>query len=258
MTTPEFPELEKLQTSMDVETAGQQQRSVRAAIVTAGPVDARRWWAHSGRWLAGLVVGLGVLAPATAFAADSAQPGDLLYPVKKAVEPILGWFDDDVAAQHRVEELEEVVNDTSRTDEIDEGLVRDAVDAVAETDSPELNVRLGEVLDTIDDGTDVDRPLPEGDSIDDRPAADERPTAVPTVRPTPLPVRPEVNDGPRPGDVEPTTVPTQVPVRPPPVRDVPPQPSATAIPVPTDAPEPTPVVRTNDEQQPTDRTRQND
>ncbi len=203
MTTPEFPELEQLQTEMTEDTVASQHRAIHNAIVAAGPIDSATRWARVRRWAVGLVIGFGVLAPATAFAADSAGPGDFLYPVKRAAEPVLGWFNQDIAAEHRVEELETVVNDVSRAGEVDDKLVRDAVEAVADSDSLDLRIRLDGILAEI---SETDRDVDEGDP----------PTEQPAVRPppTPTPGRTAEADETPPGDGEPTPVSTRGPQQP--------------------------------------------
>jgi hypothetical protein len=236
VTTPEFPELERLQMEMAEDTVASQHRAMHNAIVAAGPVELATRWVGIRRWVVGLVIGIGVLAPATAFAADSAGPGDFLYPVKKAAEPVLGWFKQDIAAVHRVEELESVVNDVSRTGEVDDRIVRDAVEAVADSDSLDLIIRLDAVLDEI--------LATARDTSNEDPATQQPPGRL---QPTATPGRTAETDVTPPGDGEPTPVSTRGPERPTrtPESRPSPTPETSADPVVTVRPEPT-VIPTAD------------
>ncbi len=60
---------------------------------------------HAIRWTAAAVA---LLIPTAALAAENTVPGDLLYPVKTAFEPIRMVFDRATAASNRVDELEKV------------------------------------------------------------------------------------------------------------------------------------------------------
>lgn len=70
-----------------------------------------------------------VLPVGTALAAESALPGDLLYPIKRLVEPVRSVLDSNVAARHRVEELTHMVDTATHQDRVAEAVVsaRDAV-----------------------------------------------------------------------------------------------------------------------------------
>ena len=81
-----------------------------------------------------VAAGLFVLPAGIAIAAEGSLPGDALYPVKQVTETVRSWIDDDLPAQHRVEELEKLVAADSSSDVIAEQLRR-AADAVGELDS---------------------------------------------------------------------------------------------------------------------------
>ena len=74
-----------------------------------------------------------VLPAGIAIAAEGSVPGDALYPVMKVTETVRSWIDDDLPAQHRVEELEKLVAAEAPEAEITEPFRRasDAVDALA-------------------------------------------------------------------------------------------------------------------------------
>jgi hypothetical protein len=84
-----------------------------------------------------------VVAPVgTAVAAEGALPGEVLYPVKQFTEQVRAAFDDDVAARHRVEELEGLLDGSADPATIARAQER-AEEAVASLDQPgELSGRL--------------------------------------------------------------------------------------------------------------------
>lgn len=80
---------------------------------TGAPADASRdpgrlWRRRTRRWVAGVAAATALFVPAGAAVAASqgALPGHALYPVKQLTEPVRGVFDTDVAARHRLDELE--------------------------------------------------------------------------------------------------------------------------------------------------------
>lgn len=142
------------------------------------PVAVRR------RWTLGVVVAMLLAGPVAAVASDAALPGDLLFPIKRAVEPIVLLFDPDAAVEHRVEEVAGLVDR-----EADEALIRERIDvardALAETDARQLERELDRIVERW--GT--DRSV-----VTDRPAAttvprrDAPPTDEPGREPEPAPV----------------------------------------------------------------------
>lgn len=56
-----------------------------------------------------VAAGLSILPAGIAIAAESSVPGEVLYPVKKVTETVRSWVDEDIVAQHRIEELERLV-----------------------------------------------------------------------------------------------------------------------------------------------------
>lgn len=72
------------------------------------PATKRFSWRLKAR---ALVAAAFVVLPAgTAIASTNTVPGDLLYPVKRIVEPVWGVSDSDIVAHHRVDELEKLLD----------------------------------------------------------------------------------------------------------------------------------------------------
>lgn len=114
------------------------------------------------RWTLGIVVAMILAGPTAAIAGDDALPGDLLYPVKRAVEPFVQLFDRNVVAEHRVEELEGLID--RQTDDFEiEQRIEIARDAVADSDAPLLDRE----LDRLVDRWVADRPLPAPPVVDE-------------------------------------------------------------------------------------------
>lgn len=120
-----------------------------------------------------------VLPIGAAIASDSAAPGDVLYPVKMAVEPIVAMFGSDVRAERRVDELERLVDRTTDISEDVENAVERATDAVR--DLPESHP-IREELDRIIDR--IHRNQHETEDTD-RPAEREATDTEPSVRTDP-------------------------------------------------------------------------
>jgi uncharacterized membrane protein YgcG len=113
--------------------------ALRAAPIAAAPtrLGFRRRFATALATLTIVVVPVGA-----AVAAEGSVPGEGLYPVKQATERIRGWIDHDLAATHRVEELE-VLLDRDADDELVAETAERATIAVTELDDPgELGPRL--------------------------------------------------------------------------------------------------------------------
>jgi hypothetical protein len=103
------------------------------------------WWRMRVR---ALVTAMVIVLPVgTAIAAENTVPGDFLYSVKTASEPIRSMFDSDVAARHRVSELEHLMDHPDRVDRLSDA-VTDAEEAV--TDLP-MNHPLRGQLSTLTD-----------------------------------------------------------------------------------------------------------
>lgn len=150
-----FKELEQIRITNDDET-----RLRHLAAIEAEIQGSTRSWFGSRRMLV-VFVGLVLLLPVAAFAAEDAVPGDLLYPFKRIVEPVMSILDSDLAAKHRIEELEQLIDDNAPADQIQD-TYQEAEAAVV--DVPELSDRLDALRAEIDaDPT-------------DEPSSDEPPT----------------------------------------------------------------------------------
>ncbi|MCL1592747.1 MAG: hypothetical protein M3132_00165 [Actinomycetia bacterium] len=215
--------------------------AIRSVDVVA-PSRIPRWRMRVPALVAATVV---VLPIGAALAAESATPGDVLYPVKRIVEPAVAIFNEDIIAAHRVDELARIVGDPVEFDRIP-AAVSDARDAVS-TLPPghELRTEFRAIADRVGRRNAQDRPTTDVPQDEDRSPVDgqSRP-AEPYVPPAPDPTE----DGRRgDGDVPHTSVPdTTVPgttdttvVR----HDVPPATSDTRPPPVDEAPrdEPSPV-----------------
>lgn len=74
--------------------------------------------------------------PVAAMASTGAVPGDALYPVKRAIEPVLGLVDPRVSARHRVEELAALIAEGDSGARVESALeaAREAVASLDPTD----------------------------------------------------------------------------------------------------------------------------
>ena len=179
----------------------------------------------------------GAIAVATlsgaALAAEGSVPGDLLYPIKQVTEEVRSWFDDDVSASLRVDELDRVIERDAPLIQIEERLsdARIQVDQL-EPDHPlrdqlsdlerDLQLRednAGARDDVAPTTTERPAPNPGGDQSDTstteqgddavrddpvpttRPQDDEPPgTAPPTSSPSDEPPPTDIGDEPPPRD----------------------------------------------------------
>ena len=122
-----------------------------AAVSEALTARTRR---RSNRKLLAVAIATVVLLPVVAFAAERAGPGDLLYPLKRAlVEPVVSLFDSDVAAVHRVEEVEDLFAHEAELDVIKEHIVtaREAADQ-----APDLIERIDRIEQAVQDRAEPD------------------------------------------------------------------------------------------------------
>ena len=139
-----------------------------------------------------------------------------MYPLKKALEPLVEVVDDDVVAEHRIEELEILIERDGVDDDI-ASLVDQATDALAERDQPRLVARFGVVLDRLTDRQNrpgrsdppADRPVPTPQPSD-RPEPTPRSDTPPVDRPEPT-AQPEADEPPARPTAEPP--PESTPIR---------------------------------------------
>ncbi|MDJ0923736.1 MAG: hypothetical protein QNJ77_04165 [Acidimicrobiia bacterium] len=183
------------------------------------PAPSRRRRARVGTLLAAAML---LVLPAAAFAAEGTVPGDFLYPIKLATEQLRQIVDPNIEAEHRIEELETVVDRAGPVDEIDDRLA-DAESAVQDRDVPaDLLDRLDVVRDRVTTEHRRETPPSHEQSADERPQDDgaEDRTSPPTTSPptTAPPVtttsQPATDRPPHPDGTGGTTVPPE-PDRPP-------------------------------------------
>ena len=117
-----FPELQALRIEMSSGVQDAQFEAIVAAlrdVPADGPAAVPRWKATWRRWAVSVAALGTALVPVAAVASDSAVPGDLLYPVKLTVERIQLIFDRDIDAEHRVNELENLIDRAADVSVID-------------------------------------------------------------------------------------------------------------------------------------------
>lgn len=194
----EFPELESLRIRMDEQTAEHQRARIRSEL--AETPQRRRWWA-------GLAVAAILVLPATAVAAEGSVPGDVLYPVKRAFEPIVALVVRDLVVDHRIDEAEEL-DRRGASQELVEQAIRDARSAISlrgadVEDTARLDRIEADGARSERDGTTTTTPG-EGRVMTDRPAT----TTATTVPPTTGHTRDSATPSTRPPETEPSDTPT--------------------------------------------------
>jgi len=145
-----------------------------------------------------------LLLPLAAVGAEDTLPGEVLYPLKRILEPVRALFDTEVVAENRVDELEIMVDRRIRRPEIDRP-IREAEAAVATRDRPDLRLRLDALIERIEREPEAE-PNPTTTS---QPPTDTTTTATPRETTTTAPATTDsVNTD------SPTTAPTRDSTRP--------------------------------------------
>ncbi len=177
---------ERMRSALTIEMTGATRRahqaSISVALSTAGAttrgIVTRRRRVRMPALVAGLMI---VLPLGSAIASESAVPGDLLYPIKRLVEPIRSVVDSDIAAEHRVKELAHLIDSPASSRRVADA-VSDARDAVSELPPDhQLRTDLDRLTDRARDtgasvtlpSDEVDRKYRSTDPIADRQATDE-------------------------------------------------------------------------------------
>lgn len=142
MTNDLSERLAALRVEMPPATEAMHLAAIRRELVDPAsvPVPMRTHRRPRRRIVAAMAAAMILLLPAAAIAADDTVPGDVLYPVKRSAEWAWSFVDSEVAARHRVEELEIVLDRGASPAEV-QARLRDAEAAVDE-DSPALIQRL--------------------------------------------------------------------------------------------------------------------
>ncbi len=162
-------------------TAARHHAAIAAELRTPSAIPPRRR-RRRGRLIAIATAAIIALSAAGALAAESTVPGDLLYPVKQLTEWVRAWVDPTVAVDHRIDELELLIERRATREQIDEQLARTEV-AVRDTEADQEVVdRFFTVKDRIDDLTVDDRTDEPRDRLDrpDRPRPRDRDAEPPT------------------------------------------------------------------------------
>lgn len=164
----QFPELDQARVVVSSEVRERHQAAIARALYLGQYPRIRR--------IRLLAVGLAVLLviPVMALASDRAVPGDFLYPVKRAFEPVFVLFDTDVVEQHRVEEVEDLFDRQVAVE-----LIRDHI-TVARSAVPLQDTRLSSRVDIIEFELDQIHSV-DGAETTDQASATERPKV--TTRP---------------------------------------------------------------------------
>lgn len=97
------------------------------------------------------------LPAGVALAAENALPGEALYPVKRVTETVRSWVDDDIVAEHRVDELEELLAAGAPNDRITDQVDRASTEVDRLRSDHVLQGRLAAALRDVAVGGDVRR-----------------------------------------------------------------------------------------------------
>lgn len=194
--------LADLRVDMPTDVADRHSAAISAEVMHPGPIIPPRRLRR--RWILPVVVAAGLLIPAAALAAETATPGDFLYPVKRTTEWMRSVVDSTVNAEHRVDELEIVIDRRSPIDEVVDRLA-DAEQSVEESDAPRrFTDRIDRARDHIEQHYGV---LPRDSDSDDRERSRQDSRSEPpdsTVPPTSDTTTPS-GDGPRDSSTTSTT-----------------------------------------------------
>lgn len=179
------------------ETATRHRAAIEAELKSPSPIPVRHMGRRRRPTLILAIVAVVVLTAAGALAAETAVHGEPLFPVKQVTEWARTWVDPTVPADHRIEELESLIDRRANQDAITDQLRRaeDAVADVADNDAVLVD-RLNRARDRIVD-VDVDV---EDTPVSDQPARDVPPESDGSDRPSDSTLPPPEN--PSEGDEE--------------------------------------------------------
>jgi hypothetical protein len=153
--------LADLEIEIAPETAQRQRAAIEAELKSPSPIPERRIRRRRRPTVILAIVALVVLTAAGALAAETAVQGEPLYPVKQVTEWARTWIDATVPADHRIEELDRMIDRRANQEEITDQLQRaeDAVADVADRDTVLVD-RLDRARDRI---VDVETDAPNSD-----------------------------------------------------------------------------------------------
>ena len=154
------------------ETATRHRAAIEAELKSPSPIPLRRMRRRRRPTLILAIVALVVLTAAGALAAETAVQGEPLYPVKQVTEWARTWIDPTVPADHRIEELDSLIDRRADQEAITDQLQRaeDAVADVADNDAVLVD-RLDRARDRIVD-MEADPPSSDQPVGDDPPESD--------------------------------------------------------------------------------------
>ncbi len=161
-------------TPVSDEARGRHLNAIETAVEAERRVAPTRPVVRRRLAVAVMAASLFVLPAGIAFAAEGSIPGDPLFPVKRITETVRSWVDDDVVAQHRVDELTELLTRDAPRAEIVDLLDK----ARVEVDRLATDHALQPVL---DDLTDAVSALPDDDIVADDRDRDDVPVATTTT-----------------------------------------------------------------------------
>lgn len=135
---------------VDTDTRARHLAEVSAAIRTAPSARLAPGFALRRRVAAVVAAVFAVVAPVgMAVAAEDSVPGDVLYPVKQVTERVRGFVDRDLAATHRVEEVERLLFERAPRSEIARAFERAETAAAELVDPTPLDSRIERVRERI-------------------------------------------------------------------------------------------------------------
>lgn len=138
-----LPELDRVRVVVSDDVRDRHLAAISDAIRTSRTASRLRRF----RLLA-VAVAVVLALPVMALASENALPGDLLYPIKRMLEPLVSVVDRDVEADHRVREAEALLERDAEP-----RLIRDHVDRariVITDEHPEHVARLDAVADELE------------------------------------------------------------------------------------------------------------
>jgi len=139
--------LADLHVDMPADVADRHVAEISTELIHLGPGTPPRRLRQ--RWVLPVVVAAALLIPSAALAAESAAPGDILYPVKRTTEWMRSIVDSTIGAEHRVDELEIVIDRRSPIEEVADRLA-DAEESLERSDAPrQLTDRIDAARDDI-------------------------------------------------------------------------------------------------------------
>ncbi len=180
--------LADLEIEIAPETAQRHRAAIEAELKSPSPIPVRRMRRRRRPTVILAIVALVVLTAAGALAAETAVQGEPLYPVKQVTEWARTWIDATVPADHRIEELDRMIDRRANQEEITDQLQRaeDAVADVADRDAvlvDRLDRARDRIVDVEADAPNSDQPV--GDDPPQSDGADRPPdsTLPPPERP---------------------------------------------------------------------------